>query len=86
MKKVVLVVLSIVLLLASYTFGTFNARNGVSLPDAPWVGGSDAAQAWREFTASLESAGARVFEVAQTEDERLEGLLSSHNWQPYRWK
>lgn len=75
MKKVVLVVLFIASLLASYTLGTFNARKVVSLPDAQWVEGSDAAQAWREFSANLESAGARVYSEAKSEHERIEGIL-----------
>jgi hypothetical protein len=75
MMKIALVLLSVVLLLASYTFGVFHARTVISLPDAQWAEESEAAQAWREFTASLESAGARVFSVAKTERERIEGLL-----------
>ena len=74
MKKLVLVVLSVLVVLASYLLGSFNSRKVVSLPDAQWTDSSDAAQAWREFTASLEAGGARVFSVAQTERERLEGL------------
>lgn len=74
MRKLVVGIVSVVLLLASYTLGTFNARKVISLPEAQWVESSDAATAWREFAASLEAAGARVFSVTETEQERLEGL------------
>ena len=75
MKKLALGILMVVLLLFSYTLGTFNASKVISIPAAKWAEGSDAAKAWREFAASLEVAGARVFAITDSNDERLEGLL-----------
>ncbi len=74
MKKLGLGVLVLVLVLAAYVFGTFNARKVITLPEAQWTQGSEAAQAWREFSASLEAAGSRVFASTTAPAERLEGL------------
>ena len=46
----------------------------ITLPDAAWTEGSDAAEAWREFSASLEAAGQRVYQRTDDPLERREGL------------
>lgn len=74
MKKIALSVLLIVLLVVAYAYGTLNARKVISLPAAQWAGSSEAAQAWREFAASLESAGARIYGATDDAVERTEGL------------
>ncbi|MFK7974533.1 MAG: DUF1214 domain-containing protein [Halioglobus sp.] len=74
MKKLVIAALLLTSLAATYVMGTFNASKTISIPDAQWTQNSEAAQAWREFSASLEAAGARVFERSEEQDERLEGL------------
>lgn len=74
MKKLGLGLLVAALLLGAYFFGTVNARKVISLPEAAWTDGSAAAEAWREYTASLEAAGARVFARTADPAERLEGL------------
>lgn len=74
MKKLGLGAVAVLLVVAAYAFGSFNARKVISLPEAQWTQGSEAGQAWREFTASLEAAGSRVFAVADEPAERLEGL------------
>lgn len=75
MKKILLVVLVGALMAGSYLFGTFNARKVIAIPPASWTEGSGAAHAWREFAASLEAAGSRVFAASEDPQERLEGLL-----------
>lgn len=74
MKKLIFLSLALVLLLAAYLFGTVNARKVVSLPAAGWAAESDAAQAWREFGASMEAAAARIYAADIEHAERLEGL------------
>lgn len=74
LKKLGVGVVLAVLVLGAYVLGTFNARKVISLPPAQWTGNSDAAEAWREFSGSLEAAGARVFEASDNPRERLEGL------------
>lgn len=58
----------------AYVFGTFNAKTVISVPPAKWTEGNEAAESWREFVASLESAGARVFAASKTDQDRREGL------------
>jgi hypothetical protein len=64
----------LVLILGAYAMGTMNASKVVSIPAAEWAAGNDAAQSWREFSASLEAAGARVFAASEDAVERVEGL------------
>lgn len=59
---------------AAYVFGTFNAKTVISVPPAKWAEGNEAARSWREFVASLESAGARVFAASKTDQDRRDGL------------
>lgn len=75
MKKLIVIIIGAVLVLAAYLFGTINAKTVISIPDAKWTEESDAANAWREYTASLESAGARAFAASTSEREKLESLL-----------
>ncbi len=75
MKKVVLGLIVIVLLAASYVLGSINSSTVVSVPAAEWADGSEAAAAWRELSVSMESAAARVFAATADERERLDGLL-----------
>lgn len=74
MKKLGIGLVLLILILAAYALGTMNASKVISIPAAEWTDGSDTAQAWREFSASLEAAGARVFAATGDADERLEGL------------
>jgi hypothetical protein len=74
MKKLGTALLLVFLLAVAYFFGTMQARNVVSIPSVEWTSGSSAGEAWREFTASLEAAGATVFGGSKTESERLQGL------------
>ncbi len=64
----------IVLFSVAYVLGSFNARQVISPPPAHWTEGSDSAHAWREFSTSLEAAGARIFAASDDPIERLEGL------------
>ncbi|HUH38759.1 MAG TPA: DUF1214 domain-containing protein [Spongiibacteraceae bacterium] len=75
MKKLLLVVLVGVLLSGAYLLGTFNASKTIAVPPAEWADDSEAARAWREFIASLEAAGARVFAATDDQRERLDGLV-----------
>lgn len=74
MKKVGLSLLVVLLLGGAYLLGTVNAKKVISLPEAQWTQGSEAAEAWRGFTTSLEAAGPRVFAATASPAERLEGL------------
>jgi len=67
-------VVVLVLVLGAYVFGTMNASTVISPPPAEWAEGNEAAQSWRQFTTSLEAAGARVFAATDDATERLEGL------------
>ena len=74
MKNLGLALAFMVLISGAYVLGSMNARKVISIPAAEWAGGSDAAQSWREFSASLEAAGARVFSASDDPVERVEGL------------
>ena len=74
MKKLILGLVLLVLMVGAYVFGTMNASKVISIPAAEWAEGNNAAQSWREFSASLEAAGARVFAATDDPGERLEGL------------
>lgn len=74
MRNPGLALVVVVLVSGAYVLGSMNARKVISIPAAEWAGGSDAAQSWREFAASLEAAGARVFSASDDPVERLEGL------------
>jgi len=74
MKKLLLALLAVASMAGAYVLGTLNASKTISIPPAQWAQGSESAQAWREFVASLESAGARVFAATDEPQERLEGI------------
>ena len=74
MKKLLLLLAVAVLVGGAYLLGSANASKVIAVPEAAWTQGSAAAQAWREYTVSLEAAGARVFERTDRTNERLEGL------------
>lgn len=74
MKKIGIGLVLLVLMVGAYVIGTINASKVISIPAAEWAKGNDAAQSWREFSASLEAAGARVFASSDDPGERLEGL------------
>ena len=74
MKKVGIALVVIVLMLGAFALGTMNASKVISIPTAKWTEGNDAAQAWREYSASLEAAGARIFAANDDPGERIEGL------------
>ena len=74
MKQVGIAVLLVIAAAGGYVLGTLKASKTISLPEAAWTEGNDAAEAWREFTGSLEAAGARVFEATENPLERIEGL------------
>lgn len=74
MKKLGLSLAVLVLMLGAYALGTINASKVISIPAAEWAQGSAVAQSWREFSASLEAAGARVYAASNDAAERREGL------------
>jgi hypothetical protein len=74
MKKIGIGLAALVLMVGAYALGTMNARKVISIPAAEWAEGNAAAQSWREFSASLEAAGARVFAATDDAGERIEGL------------
>ncbi|MFK8020731.1 MAG: DUF1214 domain-containing protein [Pseudomonadales bacterium] len=74
MKKIGAGLVVLVLVLGAYAYGTINASTVISTPPVEWAEGNQAAQSWREFTTSLEAAGARIFAATDDADERLEGL------------
>lgn len=74
MKNVMFGFILLVLVVGAYLLGSVQSRKVISIPPAQWAGDSDSAQAWREFTASLEAAGESVFAAAPDEAERLDGL------------
>lgn len=74
MKKIIWFLLCLIVVVAAYVLGSFNASKTIAVPPAEWADGNEAAVAWREFVASLEAAGARVFATTQDDQERLEGL------------
>ena len=70
-----LLVLSIFIALSGgYLFGTLQTHRALEVPPADWAVGSEPAQAWREFTASLEAGGALVVESAPDASARHDGL------------
>lgn len=74
MKKLVYALIVLVLVVSAYLVGSLQSRKIISIPPAQWTGDSDAAQAWREFSTSLEAAGQSVFAATPDEAERLVGL------------
>ena len=74
MKKILLIAAVALLVAGAYLFGSFNSRQVIELPVATWTEDSQSAQAWREFSASLEAGGQRVFEATTDPAERLQGL------------
>lgn len=76
MKRIGIGLVVLVLMLGAYALGMTNASKVISIPAAQWTEGNEAAQAWREFSASLEAAGARVFAASDDPIKRIEGLLS----------
>tara|TARA_B110000503_G_scaffold22699_1_gene35282 strand:+ start:16825 stop:18027 length:1203 start_codon:yes stop_codon:yes gene_type:complete len=75
MRKFLLIIVVGVLIAGAYLLGTFNASKTIAVPPADWAQGSEAAQAWRQFVASMEAAGARVFASHEDPQERLDGLV-----------
>ena len=69
-----ILLLALLLMGASFIFGTFKAKKTVELPPAGWSENSEAALAWRELTVSQEAAAARIIAAAADEQERVEGL------------
>lgn len=74
MRRVTVYILGFILLVGAYFLGTFNGSKTISVPSAEWADGNDAALGWRQFVASLEAAGARIFETTSDAQERNEGL------------
>jgi hypothetical protein len=74
MKIILACIVCIFLVVGAYVLGSFNASKTIALPPAEWAEGNDAAKAWRQFVASMEAAGARVFTTSQDPQERLDGL------------
>jgi hypothetical protein len=75
MKKFLLIILLGVLVAGAYLLGTVNASKTIAVPPAEWARDSEAAQTWRQFVASMEAAGARVFASNEDPQERLDGLV-----------
>lgn len=75
MKKLVVSIVVAILIAGAYMFGTLNASKTIAVPPAAWADNSEAAQAWRQFVASMEAAGARVFAAHQDPQEQLEGII-----------
>lgn len=75
MKKITVYIGCFFIVIGAYVLGSFNASKTISLPPAEWAEGSDAAEAWRQFVASLEAAGARIFVTTKDPEERLDGLV-----------
>lgn len=74
MSKLLLVLGIFIAVSVGYVFGTLQTHRVVELPPADWAMDSEAAQAWREFTASLEAGGALVVESAPDAKARHDGL------------
>ncbi|MEE4660653.1 MAG: DUF1214 domain-containing protein [Halieaceae bacterium] len=74
MRRFLSVLLVVVAATCGFVLGSLNTRKVITLPEAAWTGDSDAALAWREFTTSLEAAGARVFAATNDPLQRREGL------------
>lgn len=74
MKKLGLGIAALALILGAYFFGTVNASKTISIPEAEWTHGSEAAKAWREFLVSAEAAGARAFAASKSEREKREAI------------
>jgi len=64
----------IIALIGGYVFGTLQNHHAIELPPSDWAEGIEAAQAWREFSASLEAGGALVVESAPDVQVRHDGL------------
>ena len=74
MSKFLLVLSIFIALSGGYLFGTLQTHRALEVPPADWAVGSEPAQAWREFTASLEAGGALVVESAPDASARHDGL------------
>jgi hypothetical protein len=74
MKKIFLATGIGLLIVFAYMFGTLNASRTITIQSAAWTEDSQTADAWRQFVASLEAAGARVFAATADSQERLDGL------------
>lgn len=74
MKRFLVVAVTGALVVAAYLLGTVNASKTIAVPPADWANSSEAAQAWRQFVASMEAGGARVFATTDDPQERLDGL------------
>ncbi|MEP5570116.1 MAG: DUF1214 domain-containing protein [Halioglobus sp.] len=74
MKKIMAALAVLLLVVCAYAVGLMQSRKVISIPPAQWTEGSDAADAWREFTTSLEAGGASVFSAAATSKDQLEGV------------
>ena len=75
MKKILLATVVTILLAGAFLLGTLNASKTIAVPPAAWADNSEAAQAWRQFVASMEAAGARVFAAHDDPREQLEGIV-----------
>ena len=74
LKKLAIAVAIIVLLASAYLLGTFNASKTIAVPPAAWANDSEAAHAWRQFVASMEAAGARLFAASKNDRDQREGI------------
>ena len=74
MKKILAALAVLLMVACAYAVGLMQSRKVISIPPVQWTEGSDAAEAWREFTTSLEAGGASVFSTATTSQNQLEGV------------
>lgn len=74
LKRVLYGLALILLCVLAFVFGTFKVKRFVELPAADWTQGSEAATAWREFTASQEAGAAKIYAATDNPLERREGL------------
>ena len=74
MRRFLYASLLLILCGAAFVFGTFKTKTVVDLPPVEWTQGSEAAKAWREFTASQEAGAAKIYAATDNPLERREGL------------
>ena len=74
MKRLLLLLLVVLACGASYVIGTLSGSRTIELPPAEWAAGSPAAEAWRQFLASLEAAGARIYRETADPGARAKGI------------
>ena len=74
MKKIIISITVVILIAGAFLLGTLNASKTIAVPPAAWADNSEAAQAWRQFVASMEAAGAQVFAAHQDPRTQLEGI------------